>query len=211
VRLLTSTKVSGIAKDGTALSVHTDQAGSLAADLVVVSVGVKPNIGFLQGSGVKVKTGIVVNDRLQSSVPGIYAAGDVAQGPGFGGGFQVHAVQPTAVDHGRLAALNMAGGDAPYQGSLVMNVLDTLGLISASFGDWQGTDDVAVSVNVEHNRYIKLAFDGDHLVGALCLGRTDHIGVVRGLIQSRVALGLWKEKLKTNPSRIAEAYVACTR
>jgi len=210
VRLLTSTKVTGIAKKGDALSVSTDTGQDLAADLVVVSVGVKPNIDFLQGSGVKIEAGIIVDDRLQSTVPGIYAAGDVAQGPNFGGGFQVHAVQPTAVDHGRLAALNMAGGNAAYQGSLIMNVLDTLGFVSASFGDWQGDDDVVISVNEDQNRYIKLAFDGDHLVGALCLGRTDHIGVLRGLIQTRVKLGPWKEKLKTNPSCIAEAYVACT-
>jgi len=211
VTLLTSTKVTGVATKGTALSVSTDLGGDLPADLVVVSVGVKPNTDFLEGSGVDVDAGLLVNDRLQTAVEGIYGAGDVAQGPGFGGGFEVHAIQPTSVDHGRIAALNMTGADTPYQGSLIMNVLDTLGLISASFGDWSGDDDTAVMKNVDQNRYLKLAFQDDRLVGALSLGRTDQIGVLRGLIQSRTKLGKWKEKLKSNPSLIVEAYVACTR
>ncbi len=209
VTLMTSTKVTGVAASGDKLTVSTDAGNDISADLVVVSVGVKPNIGFLEGSGVEVVTGIKVDDRLRSSIPNIYAAGDVAEGPEFGGGFQVHAVQPTAVDHGRIAALNMAGRDAKYGGSLIMNVLDTLGLVSASFGHWMGEDDVAVMVNANACNYVKLAFNGDHLVGALSIGRTDQIGVLRGLIQSRVKLGAWKNTLKQDPSRIAEAYVAC--
>jgi len=211
VYLLTSTKVTSVSEIGGALSVSTDKAGHLPADLVVVSVGVKPNTDFLKGSGVAIESGVKVDDRLQTSVPNIYAAGDVAQGPDFGGGFQVHAVQPTSVEHGRIAALNMAGADAKYRGSLIMNVLDTLGLVSASFGHWMGEDDVAVMVDQDDHRYTKLAFHGDHLVGALMLGRTDQIGVLRGLIQTRVRLGGWKDKLKKDPSLIAQAYVACTQ
>jgi len=211
VTLLTSTKVTAVAEDGTALKVSTDKAGDLSADLVVVSVGVKANTGFLEGSGVEIDAGVLVNDRLASGVEGIYAAGDVAQGPDFGGGFQVHAVQPTSVDHGRIAALNMAGADTKYQGSLIMNVLDTLGLVSASFGHWMGEDDMAVMIDHDKHRYTKLAFHGDVLVGALSLGRTDQIGVLRGLIQSRIKLGPWKARLRADPSLIAEAYVARTR
>lgn len=211
VYLLTSTKVTSVRKNGDTLSVSTDKAGHLPADLVVVSVGVKPNTDFLKGSGVVLEAGIKVDDRLQTSVPNIYAAGDVAQGPDFGGGFHVHAVQPTSVEHGRIAALNMAGADAKYRGSLIMNVLDTMGLVSSSFGHWMGEDDVAVMVDQDDHRYTKLAFHGDHLVGALTLGRTDQIGVLRGLIQSRVRLGAWKDKLKKDPSLIAQAYVACTQ
>lgn len=210
VTLLTSTKVTGVAQDGGALKVSTDTGGDVSADLVVVSVGVKANMDFLDGSGVETDAGVLVNDRLSTGVEGIYAAGDVAQGPDFGGGFQVHAVQPTSAEHGRIAALNMAGQDAKYRGSLIMNVLDTLGLVSASFGHWMGEEDMAVMIDHDKHRYIKLAFHGDHLVGALCLGRTDQIGVLRGLIQSRIKLGPWKERLKANPSLIAEAYVART-
>jgi NAD(P)H-nitrite reductase large subunit len=93
-----------------------------------------------------------------------------------------------------------------------MNVLDTAGLISASFGTWDGVEggESAEVLDEDHYRYMHLEFDGDHLVGALSLGRTDHIGVLRGLIQTPVALGAWKAKLLADPNRIVEAYVANT-
>lgn len=52
----------------------------------------------------------------------------------------VHALQPTATEHGRIAAINMAGKTMPYRGSLSMNVLDIGGLISHTFGEWQGRE-----------------------------------------------------------------------
>jgi NAD(P)H-nitrite reductase large subunit len=57
-------------------------------------------------------------------------------------------------------------------------------------------------------RYIRLQFDEDRLVGAVALGLTEHVGVLRGLIQGRVALGEWKTRLMTDPTRIMEAYLA---
>ena len=69
--------------------------------------------------------GIVVDARMQTNVAGLYAAGDVAQGPNLlGGPAVIHAIQPTAVDHGRVAGTNMAGQQRSYTGSLVMNILD---------------------------------------------------------------------------------------
>ena len=122
----------------------------------------------------------------------------------------MHAIQPTAADHGRVAALNMAGREARYQGSLAMNVLDTAGLISTSFGRWQGVPggDFAEASDPAGSLYIRLAFEGDRIIGALTLGRTDHVGVLRGLIQTRVPLGDWKAKLMADPGRFMEAYLA---
>ncbi len=207
-----STEVTEIRERGkNKLHVILSEGQPIDADLVISAVGVRPNVGFLEGTGVEVRTGVIVNEFLQSSVESIYAAGDVAEGRDFStGGYAVHAVQPTAADHGRMAALNMAGLSAPYQGSLLMNVLDTLGLISASFGQWMGVEngDAAEALEPESYRYLSLQFDGDVLVGANSLGHTEHIGVLRGLIQGRVALGSWKDKLLRNPTRIMEAYLA---
>ena len=60
-------------------------------------------------------------------------------------------------------------------------------------------------------RYINLQFEGDRLVGAITLGMTEHIGVLRGLIQSRLPLGDWKRRLMANPGRIMEAYLSATQ
>lgn len=209
----TSTRVTKLSRDGDAIKVEMDSGKSTVADLVVVATGVRANTGFLKGSKIKLNEGIKVNDHLESSVKGVFAAGDCAEGPDFStGGWSVHAIQPTATEHGRIAALNMAGKDARYKGSLNMNVLDTAGLISSSFGEWQGVKggQTAETLDRDRYRYTQLAFDGDRLVGALTLGRTENIGILRGLIQSRTGLGVWKDRLMEDPNRITEAYIANT-
>ncbi|MBL6946266.1 MAG: NAD(P)/FAD-dependent oxidoreductase [Rhodospirillales bacterium] len=216
IEVLTSTQITGIEETGdqtNRLRVHLDKGEDIQAGLVVVATGVRPNVEFLEGSGVETDFGVRVDNHLRSSVDTIYAAGDVAQGPDFMGGWSVHAIQPTAVEHGKIAALNMAGGNTTYQGSLSMNVLDTAGLVSSSFGQWQGVEggESVERVDEDQYRYIRLEFDSENLVGAICLGRTDHIGTLRGLIQSRVRLGEWRQKLLDDPHRITEAYVACTQ
>lgn len=211
VKVLTGTQVSKVEEGKkTGLTVHLDNGDPLDAALVVVAAGARPNIGFLEGSGVKIEDGIVVDEYMKSSVDGIYAAGDCAQGPDWSGGWSVHGIQPTAADHGRVAAVNMAGGGAPFKGSLSMNVLDTAGLISSSFGRWHGVEggDFAESVVEEDFRYIRLAFEEDRIIGALTLGLTQHIGVLRGLIQTPVHLGEWKQKLMDEPYKFMEAYLA---
>ncbi|HIF18733.1 MAG TPA: NAD(P)/FAD-dependent oxidoreductase [Cycloclasticus sp.] len=180
-------------------------------DLIIVATGVYSNIEFLEGTGIKTDAGILVNAALRTNVRHIYAAGDVAQGVDFSTGAKaVHAIQPTAVDHGRIAAVNMMGGNSTYKGSLSMNVLDTAGLISTSFGSWGGVEggDTATLVDMDNYKYVRLNFKGDLLVGAITVGRTDYIGVMRGLIQSEVPLGDWKEKLMEDPTLLMNAYLA---
>jgi NAD(P)H-nitrite reductase large subunit len=186
---------------------------SFDADLIILATGVRPNIAFLEGTGTEIDQGIVINDRMQSTVPGIYAAGDVAQGRDFSTGeWVVHALQPTATEHGRVAGLNMAGKDAPYRGSLSMNVLDMVGLLSYTFGLWQGRagGDSVESVDAEHFRYTRLCFDGDVLIGAIRIGPTEHVGAIRGLIQTRRSLGAWKEALIKDPGLLMDALVQLT-
>jgi NAD(P)H-nitrite reductase large subunit len=183
---------------------------TLDADLIILATGVHPNLSFLEGTGAEIGEGVVINDRMETTVPCIYAAGDVAQGRDFSTGeWVVHALQPTATEHGRVAALNMSGKRVPYQGSLGMNVLDTVGLISYTFGLWKGREggDTVESVDAEHFLYTRLCFEGDVLIGAITIGNTRHVGAMRGLIQTRRHLGEWKDKLMKNPQLVMDAFV----
>lgn len=214
LRVLTGTRVTGIEQADTGLKLNLDGADTLEADVVVCATGVAPNIDFLAGSGIETGDGILVDHHLQTSVTDIYAAGDVAQGPDFSTGTrEVHAIQPTASEHARLAAQNMAGKQTRFKGSLSMNVLNTLGLVSSSYGLWQGVDggERVEAVDKAGFKYLRLEFDGDVVVGALSLGLTQHVGVIRGLVQTQVKLGAWKEVLMKDPHKIMEAYLACTQ
>lgn len=214
VNVLTSTRVGAIEQDGGRLSVKLDNGEQLGADVVISATGVRANTGFLEGSGIETDFGVLVNDRLQSSHPDVYAAGDVCQGRDFSTGeFSVQAIQPTAADHGRIAAMNMCGRDTRHQGSVNMNVLDTMGLVSTSYGLWMGVEggESAELVDAERYRYISLQFQDDVLVGAQALGLTNHVGVLRGLIQTKLKLGKWKDHLLQDPTRIMEAYLGATQ
>ncbi len=210
-----SCTVDGIAAAGDdQVEVSLSDGGKLSAALVITATGVKANTDLVDGTGIEIDQGILVNRRMQTSNADVYAAGDVAQGVDFSTGNQeVQAIQPTATDHGRIAALNMAGRGSEHQGTLNMNILDTLGLISCSFGLWMGVDGGESSqlYSPEEYQYINLQFEGDHLVGASAVGKTQHIGVLRGLIESKIHLGDWKQRLMKDPTAIMEAYVSCTQ
>jgi len=196
---------------GGMLSVQLDNGESIPAKLVVVAAGVRSNIDFLEGSGIKTEEGIWVDEYLQTNVPDIYAAGDVAEGIDLSTGErEMLAIQPVAVEHGRVAGQNMAGKSTYHRGSLNMNVLDTLGLISSSFGSWMGVEggESGRMVDEENDRYLRLEFSGDKLVGMQSVGTTEHVGMARGLIQTGLGLGEWKERLIASPARLPEAYVA---
>ena len=214
VTVRTGTRVTEIARRNGSLTLAAEPGDPIEADVVVCATGVAPNLDFLDGAGIDCDAGILVDHRLHTSADGVYAAGDVAQGPDFSTGRrEVHAIQPTAVEHGRIAALNMAGIDTPFRGSLSMNVLNTLGLVSSSFGLWMGAEggERSVAADEARSRYLRLEFEEDRIVGALALGLTQHVGVLRGLIQTRVRLGSWMPKLRDDPNMVMNAYLECTQ
>lgn len=196
---------------GRAMRVRLSNGQTLEADLVISATGVKPNVAFLKGSGVDCAQGVLTDERLQTNVPGIFAAGDCAEAFDLATQTRViSAIQPNAADQARVAALNMLGRGAVLQRVTQINVLDTLGLISTSFGDWEG---VPGGRQVELTdapgfKHLSLQFDAERLVGCNSIGWTDHVGVMRGLVEGRVKLGEWRERLIEDPTKLADAYIA---
>ena len=215
VNVVTKAGVDRIEKgQNSPLTVTLTTGEQLECDLLIVAAGVAPNVAFLEGTAVHVAKGILVDATMQTSVPGVYAAGDVAEAPDlFSGRHLVSAIQPNAVDQARIAALNMAGQATEMKGVLAINVLDSMGMISSSFGEWQGVEggDGVERADEANGRYISLQFQGEVLVGATSVGLTEHVGALRGLIQGKTKLGAWKPKLLETPTRFVEAYIACQR
>lgn len=212
VKVHTDTKVESITPAGDALNVKLSNGSTLTVDLVIAAAGVRPNISYLEGSGIEMATGILVDQEMRTSSADIYAAGDVTESIDFSTGKRIiNAIQPNAAEQAHIAAINMAGGSSQSTGSLQINVLDTLGLISTSFGQWWGADKGGQHVEIQDPaayKYLRLEFEGDHLIGATSLGMTEHVGALRGLIQTRASLGSWKDKLLLDPTRVMEAYLA---
>ena len=214
VRIRVNTLPKELRSVGGALRVVLDSGEELPADLYLCLVGVKPNMEFLSESGVATKEGILVDASMRTNIPEIYAAGDVAEFTDcITGERRVNAIQPNAVEQGRIAALNMAGKAATSRGTFAFNVLDTLGLLSYSFGAWQGLagGESVELVDEPRFRYLRLEFLEDRLVGANTVGFAQHSGVLRGLIEGKVRLGAWKQRLLQDPTLLMQAYLARTQ
>ncbi len=215
VEVFTGTRVEAI-EQGAPLNVRLSNGKHVAVDLVISAAGVRPAIGFLEDSGITCLLGVLTDQYLQTNVPGVYAAGDCAEAfDKVSGKTIVSAIQPNAAEQARVAALNMVAygsGNAiaaELKGVTQINVLDTLGLISASFGEWQGVPD---GEHVEltdkaAGRHLSLQFKGDVMVGCNSVGWTQHVGVMRGLVEGQVKLGAWKDVLLQDPTRLTEAYL----
>ncbi|WP_194715830.1 NAD(P)/FAD-dependent oxidoreductase [Noviherbaspirillum soli] len=213
IKVYTSTRVNAI-EPGTPLRLTLSSGEVVEADLIISATGVKPQIDIARDSGIHCKDGILVDATMQSSVPGIYAAGDCAEAFDQATGHTVvSAIQPNAAEQGRCAGMNMVGRALRMTDVPQINVLDTLGLISTSFGRWDGVPggEHAELIDVPAFRFLRLEFEGDRLIGSNAVGHTQHAGVLRGLISQRVRLGAWKDRLKEDPTRLMEAYIACAQ
>ncbi len=211
----TGARVLGIEPVAGRQRIRLAEGPPLEADSVVLATGVRPNVEFLAGSGVSIDRGILVDAQLRTSAPDVFAAGDVAQGPDLlGGARRVQAIQPTAVDHGRVAGANMAGTQVTYAGSLTMNILAAQGLEACSFGRWEEERSALRVENAANGIYRKYCFERDVLVGGALVGPgvavtgTNDVGMLKGLIQTGVPLGPWKEYLHQNPLDLRRVYVA---
>ena len=216
VEVFTATKVESI-EAGKPLKVKLSNGQTVEADLVISAAGVRPAIGFLKDSGITCLLGVLTDAHLQTNVPGIFAAGDCAEAfDKVTGKTIVSAIQPNAAEQARVAAMNMFATSrgkamqADLKGVTQINVLDTLGMISTSFGDWQGQPggEYVELTDLKQGRHLSLQFKDDVLVGCNSVGWTDHVGVMRGLVEGKVKLGAWKDHLKADPTKLMQAYIA---
>ena len=210
ITVYTSTRVEAI-QPGPPLTVQLSNGKHMPVDLVISATGVQPNIGFLEDSGILCLQGVLTDERLQTNIAGVYAAGDCAEAfDTVTGKTIVSAIQPNAADQAYCAGTNMAGKQTQLPGVTQINVLDTLGLISTSFGRWEGVPggERAEFTDDANFRYIRLEFEGDVLIGSNSIGLTEHVGILRGLTQSRTKLGVWKDQLLRDPLQLPQAYLS---
>ena len=184
----------------TVTKAHLSDGTLLSCDMVVIGKGVFPARGFVPKEKIKVDAGIVVDEHMETSAPGVFAAGDVAESIDIARKTPwVNAIWPEAVAQGRIAGMNMAGRRTAYKGSLSRNVIRifgmdvmTAGLIAPSAAE--GFD----ILNVRDSRaktYRKLVFRGDRLVGMVMVNGIEQGGVLMSLIQSETPVRAPREAL----------------
>jgi phenylglyoxylate dehydrogenase epsilon subunit len=179
------------------------EAGKEAApDAVIAATGVKPRASFLAGSGIDLRKGIVVDSRMRTSAPNVFAAGDVAESPNLlTGKYDLSLILPSAVEQGKVAGMNMAGQEAPYRGWVAVNSFNFFGRMAISLGDFMGSEKAHVLVKKERDgkAYTKLVFIDGRLVGANFFNVKVDAGVILYLIKNRVVVDQHQELLLEKP------------
>ena len=167
-----------------------DDGRRLECELVIVGKGVGPNLELVEGTEIKTDYGIIVDDYLQTNLPNVYAAGDVAQAKDLiTGQSTINALWPCAVAQGKVAGLNMAGKKVKYDGSLAMNSIEFFGLPVISIGITRPKEKEYEQLIKEDEKnfvYKKVVLRENRIQGMILVNRIEQAGVMGILMRKKV-------------------------
>ena len=179
VEILGKEKVTGL---------RMEDGSEAPCDLVVICKGVVPNRDIVLSTGINVRRGIMVDGRMRTNVPNIYAAGDVAEAPDIiFGGWSSYAIWPNASEQGRIGGENMSGGDVEYAGGMAMNSVNVFGLPMMVMGSVRPKDRNGVSFmrGGSGDQYKCVTLKDDRIIGTLLVGKVSNAGVYSMLIKRK--------------------------
>jgi nitrite reductase (NADH) large subunit len=170
----------------------------IAADLLVLATGVRPNSYLARQSDLEVKGGVVVDDRLFTSDAAILAAGDVAEHRGV-----LYGIWPTAYAQGIVAGANAVGGALEFRGIAPSNRLKVLDVDLYSVGQFHPTDGSFQVIEEQTERtYLRLVCRDGKLIGAILYGDTQLAGLLKDAIEHGTQLAQSAEFLTRFPQLV---------
>ena len=187
--------VEGFEGNGSVTGAALSDGTRTSCDLVVVGKGVLPAVSFVPRDKIDIDLGILVNEHMETSTVGIFAAGDVAESVDISRKTRwVNAIWPEAVTQGRIAGTNMTGRPMRYKGSLSRNVLRVLNLDVMTMGLVNPPDtpeyEVICAGEPRRRTYRKLVFRNNILAGAVLINAIEQGGIFKGLIQNEIPLNV---------------------
>ncbi|MHA1266903.1 MAG: NAD(P)/FAD-dependent oxidoreductase [Candidatus Helarchaeota archaeon] len=165
------------------------------ADMVIMAIGIKPNIELAQTSGIKVNRGILVNEYMETNIKDIYAAGDCAE---FNG--RVWGIIPAAFEQSKIAALNITGKRVKYREIVPSNTLKIVGVDLTSIGRVTPEENLPEEIKFideEHRIYKKIVLENNRVIGAILLGDRTNQSTIMKLIKERIDVASFKTKILT--------------
>lgn len=195
--IVTEAETAAIGGDRRVREVRLRDGRALPCDLFVVAAGITPNVDLAREAGLAVNRGVIVNARMQTSVPEIYAAGDVAEFEG-----QVNGLWPTAVAQAEVAAVNAVGGEKLFTDTVPVTMLKVVGVDLTSVGriNREARGEIAIADVVEDggvHRYRKVVIAQNRIVGAILLGFPLDAPVVTAAVRQQVDVSTCMQALRT--------------
>ena len=171
----------------------------IQTDLVIVAIGVRPNIELMKNTPIKTNKGILVDNFMQTNIKDIYAAGDCCEAEDLllKIGWPI-AIWPVAVKQGKIAGFNMVGKKIEYQGSFAMNSVELCNIPTISVGEscpeGEGYQ-VLEYFAQEKSIYKKIVLRNERIVGTIFVGDIERAGIYTGLIRDKVDTSSFREHL----------------
>jgi NADPH-dependent 2,4-dienoyl-CoA reductase/sulfur reductase-like enzyme/ferredoxin len=168
--------------DGRVSQVLLKDGRTLPCDLLLIAVGIQPNVELAQAAGLQVNRGVIVDAAMRTSAPDVFAAGDACEFEG-----QVLGLWPVAVEQARVAAFNAMGGQEVYRETVPVTTLKVVGIDITSIGRFEprSEDEIVIALFSEH-RYRKLVIAGGKIVGAILLGYPLYAPAVSAAIKNDI-------------------------
>ncbi len=167
--------------------------------MVIVAVGLSPNIDFVRSSDARVNIGLIVDNYMRTTIPNVFAAGDVTESKDvITGKSNVHAVWPRASEQGYVAGLNMVGFNKEYLGGYGMNSVSFFGVSCISMGDVKTEKphyEILVKEIPEEFKYTKIILEDDRIRGAITVERLINVSALNRLLRKRTKVGVFRDNL----------------
>lgn len=178
----------------TVSGIRLDTGKELTGNLVLISAGVRSNIDLAASSGIHVKRGVIVDHRLQTNVPDVYAAGDTAEFEG-----RTYGIIPAAMEQAKIAAWNMVTKNQQvYTGTIPSNTLKIVGIDLASLGLVNPEDPRYVEIqkiDKEKGVYKKIVLENGKIVGAILLGARKGVTAIKEMIERETDVTKHKDSI----------------
>ena len=185
IEVMIGTRITEIYGDGEVEGFKTSSGDSISCDMVTYSIGIKPNIELLKGSGIDTDKGIIVNERMETNIKDIYAAGDVAELNN-----QIYGLWNISIGHGKVAGLNIVGEESIYEHIVPVTTLNAFNISLFSMGvvDENEATNVVLEDRSEENVYNKVFIKDNRVIGAIVIGNIRYSPILKIAIEKDINL-----------------------
>ena len=194
IHVILNAAAASIGGNGSVAGVELEDGRQLEASLVLISAGIRSNVELAKTAGLAVNKGIVADQRLLTSAPDVYAAGDVAEV-----GNRVYGIIPAAVDQARVAADSILGAQStPYTGTVPSNTLQVMGIDLTSVGVVNPEAPEYEELRWRDEKsgvYKKVVLQGSRVVGAIVLGDRQSVPAIMRMVREKTDVGRYKDRL----------------
>jgi len=185
IEILTNTGVNKIIGNTKVEGILIDEKMELKCDMVIYSIGIKPNLDLTVNTEIETLKGILVNNKMETNIKNIYAAGDIAEYDA-----QVIGLWNIAIAQGKVAGYNLIGKESIYEKVTPVTLLNAFAISLFSMGtiDESKATKVLIDEDIAAKKYKKIFIKDNMIIGAVVIGDTKKSPLLKSAIENGIVL-----------------------